>query len=774
MRVIFNIARAELRYFFYSPVAWFILILFLMTSSGIILSSLSNFAIQQENLIELEGDKFEGFVGKPLTSGIISQSFDTILMIFFLFIPLLTMGVINREHGGGTMRLLHTSPVKVHQVVLGKFIGVYAFVCTMILLFSMILVVLGFSIKHVEIPHMLAMLLGFFLLAGMYVAVGMFISSLTVYPIVAAIGIFVVLLLFTMFGLLFQEYDYIRDVTYFLSSAGKAQNMLAGLITTKDLVYFCCITGLFILFTIYKMKSDIESGSWKVSARRYLSASIVVIVILVATSIHGFIGYWDVTRRQTNTLHPNTQEMIKKLDGTPLKVTLYTNLFGYNLFLGLPKERNKYLWDFWAKTRRFYPNMEFDYVYYYDLKNEDSTVYKAYPGKTIEEIAEKFAEIFHADLSQFKKPEEIRSLIDLQQEDMGLIMQMEYKGKKAFLRTYPVGEPWPLEIQISGTLARIINDTTPVFKFLTGHYERSPFKTGSREFGGHATVKSNPDALINLGLDVDTISEPRFESFTDNEILVIADPRTMLDQAIIDRAKEYIDRGGNILLYAEPGKQAVMNPILNHMGVHADEGTLVWTNPQDMPHKFAGSITDGGNLLADELWLYYRRLGIIDTCRTGIMGASNLSVFDSTHFKIEPIVTLNNNENTWIERGILVVDSAAPVFDDREGDYRLNVPYQVGLKLNRTINNKEQRIIIISDADMMSQAQANGANFGNAFYSFAVNNELPVYHNLELPKDIWLTIKKAPAQWLLTFFKYIVPGFILILGAVILIRRKRK
>ncbi len=73
MRVIFNIARAELRYFFFSPIAWFILILFLMSSAGIIMGTLADAAVQQDSLLELQGSAFEGFMNMPLTRMVVAK-----------------------------------------------------------------------------------------------------------------------------------------------------------------------------------------------------------------------------------------------------------------------------------------------------------------------------------------------------------------------------------------------------------------------------------------------------------------------------------------------------------------------------------------------------------------------------------------------------------------------------------------------------------------------------------------------------------------------------
>ncbi len=774
MRVILNIARAELRYFFFSPIAWFILILFMMSSAGIVMGNLVDTAVQQDALLELQGKAYEGFLNTPLTRMVIGKGIDMVLMIFFLFIPLLTMGVINREYAAGTIKLLHSSPVSTRQIVLGKFLGVYSFVCMMIVLFIAVLVVMTTSILHVEYLHLGAMLLGFFLLAAMYVAVGMFISSLTTYPIVAGIGTFVALMLFSSLGMMFQGTDYVRDVTYFLSSSGRVESLLSGLLTTKDIIYFFVIISFFIACTVIKTKSVTESKSWRVSAGRYLLALTVTIVVLVGTSIHGYIGYCDVTRSKLNTLHPNTQEVITKLDGSPLKVTLYTNLLGYNLQNGVPTARNRYLWNFWAKYRRFYNNMEFEYVYYYDVNDGDSSIYHTFPGKTLDEIAEKYAEMNKTDLAIYKKPAEIRSQINLEPESKGLLMTVEYKGKRTYLRTFLDPEVFPSERHVSGSLLRLMNDTTPTYKFLTGHYERSPFKSGEREYGDHAINKASREALINMGLNFDTLSTPDFAGVDSNIVLVVSDPKTLLDKSIVDSVKQYIDRGGNAMFYSEPGKQFIMNPILNHVGVNAEEGTIVRVNPQDMPHKFAGLISKKGTEMADEKEFFYYKNGIQKVCNTLITGASVLSYSDTTGFKVEQITTLENNVNTWVERGVLVLDSAAPVFKASEGDYRKEGPYPVGLQLTRKMGDRVQKIIVSSDADMMSAAKGNGKDYRNAFYSYTVDNRYPIYHNFKVPTDIWLTITKAPAKLLKTLLQYGLPALMLIAGIVILVRRKRK
>ena len=72
----------------------------------------------------------------------------------------------------------------------------------------------GITIKHFEWPAVLTGILGLYLLLCAYGAIGLFMSSLTSYQIVAAIGTLIVLMLLSMVGGWWQSYDFVRDITY--------------------------------------------------------------------------------------------------------------------------------------------------------------------------------------------------------------------------------------------------------------------------------------------------------------------------------------------------------------------------------------------------------------------------------------------------------------------------------------------------------------------------------------------------------------------------------
>src|SRR5690606_33342149 len=112
-----------------------------------------------------------------------------------------------------------------------------------------------FNIHSADYGLLLSALLGFYLLVCAYTAIGLFMSSLTTYPIVSAIGSFIIVLILGRIGTLWQQFDFVRDLTYFLSISGRTGKMLVGLITSKDVIYFLIVIYLFVGFTWIRLQS---------------------------------------------------------------------------------------------------------------------------------------------------------------------------------------------------------------------------------------------------------------------------------------------------------------------------------------------------------------------------------------------------------------------------------------------------------------------------------------------------------------------------------------
>lgn len=407
---------------------------------------------------------------------------------------------------------------------MGKFLGLTGFNLALMSAIALLLFTGYFTIEHAEFAWYCSLLLGFFLLSSTYIAIGLFISTLTNYQIVAGIATFITFIVLGMVGGMLQEYDFVRDITWFLSLTGRGEQMMNGLLTTRELFYFVLVIILFLGMTMLKLKSRQESKKWTVSCSRYMVLILAVLTLGYFSSRPGYVGYHDVTNQKLNTLDTATQNVLKELDGSPLTVTLYTNLLGSASDYGYPKARNQYIWGYWEQYLRFYPNIKFKYEYYYDIKKDDSNFIKSAAGKSIHHVAKQYARIFGVDLADFKKPGVIDSLIDQSKEDeLKLLMELEYKGKKSILRSIH-GGPLPKQFNVSASIRKLTRDNFPVVTFTTGHYERSPWRNGEREFGKSTNYQAQSLSMANNGMVVDTVSVLNNDIPANTKILVVADP----------------------------------------------------------------------------------------------------------------------------------------------------------------------------------------------------------------------------------------------------------
>ncbi len=720
---------------------------------------------------------FKG-LGSALTAKIYLDQdgiFKNAMQNLYLFIPLLTMGILSREINTGSIKLLYSAPIKTRDIVLGKYLSLMLFNLILVSVIGIFMVVGLFSVKSVDVGLLLSAALGFYLLVCAYAAIGLFMSSLTTYQIVSAIGTFIIIFILSRIGNLWQEFDFVRDLTYFLSINGRANKMLAGLITSKDVIYFLIVIGMFLGFTLIKLKSGRESGRWFVTAGKYLAVIGIALCIGYFSSRPQMVGYWDTTMAQSNTIHPRVQEIIKGMGDDELEITLYTNLFPRNVQHGLPKNRNIYLSKLWEPYLRFKPDIKFKYEYYYAL-NKDERNYSKSPDKSIEEKAKDQAKSRDLDLSMFKTPEQMRKIIDLEPEDYNLVMQLKYKGRTTFLRTYNDSRVWPEEQHIAAALARVQGQKMPTVLFTTGNLERDIYVSGERGFYGSTVGKLERTSLINNGFDIDTISLDHRAvptNYMDVAALVLADPKTKLSPLTIQRINEYIGAGGNMMILGEPGKGEVLRPMLQPLGVQLSSGMLVQVTKNNTPDKVVPHLTKFAGGMAEEDALVMFKKGKINQLQSYSESVLPIEIIDSKNDFIKHPVTITDSGAVWLKKGTLVKDSVPPVFSPNEGDIKLD-SFVTTMALTRPIKGKEQRVFVAGDADFLSNRYNGGQFFGRAIYSWLDNNKYPIYGPVEPPKDDEMLIGPDIARTLKIFFVWILPVVLGLLGTIILIRRKRK
>lgn len=788
--MVIQIAKAELRSLFYSPVAWFLAIVFMVQCGYFFIEGLYVLARNQEVMADSSPD-FKDWGPVPLTWLFFmapGSAYTIVLKNIYLFVPLLTMGLIGREVHTNTIKLLFSSPVKLRQVVGGKFLAIMVYNMLLLLILGIFLITFGFSVKSADAGLLVCGALAFYLLICTYTSIGLFMSSLTNYQILAAIGTFLIIFILSRIDGLWQKIDFVRDLTFFLHLPGRTERMLKGLLVSKDLLYFILVVGMFLGFTLIRLKKQRESKPWYVTLFR-------VMMVVGITLCAGYIFsrpqttiYFDTTAIQGNTIHPKTQAILKEMKDGPLEVTLYINLLGGEAKFGFPSMRNIYRSKLWEQYQRFKTDIHFKYVYYYHYEDsmDMGALRRKFPGKNNEEMARDMAKGYQVKLKDFPPLSAVKDMINLKPEGYRLVMQLKYKGRTEMLRTYPAPgndaraseRAFPNEENVAATLKRLLRpESIPTILFTSGNLERDPYKMGEREYSRSTIAKSEKEGPANLGFKIDTISLDTRDIPAGLTALAIADPRREFSAVARQKIEKYIDEGGNIIVMGEPGKQPVLNPLLEKLGVEMLDGNLVQPSFHEMPHMVNPYYTEASTELADESVL--RRVKRLlahkkdrDTMKILMPGVAALSYVDSSKFVKKPAM-LTSGLSSWLKKGRLVVDSAAVVYSPHEGDIKAAFP--TVLQLSRQVGQKQQRAVVYGDADFVSNLRVqNGRAISRAVFSWVTGNEYPVYLSRPDPNDNLVLIASPTVKVLKVIYVWVLPTLLLIAGTVILVRRKRQ
>jgi ABC-2 type transport system permease protein len=753
MKKTLRIARIELSALFYSPIAWFLLIV-LMVQVGLSYTTTMEWMEESKQLNgsfgALTAQIFAGNFGSGVLSGILSK--------LYLYIPLITMGLMSREISSGTIKLLYSSPLKMREIIYGKFVAMMVYNALLIGVLLLFVLAGIITVPHFDYGLIISGLLGIYLLLCAYSAIGLFMSCLTAYQVVAAISTFVVFALLGYVGSMWQDIAFVRDLTYSLAMPGRAEKMIGGLITTKDIAYFGVIIYIFLGFSILKLKSSRESRPILVRIGQYAFIVVSALLIGYGTSRPGFIGYWDATATKSNTLSEKTQQIIKEMGDDPIEITTYANFLDRSYGRDQPIQRNEDM-DRWEPYIRFKSNIRFKYVYYYDSVYE-ANFYKWSHGKTNRQIVEMRTKAYKMDINTLLTPTEIRKIIDLRPEENRLVMQVKYKDKSTFLRVFNDMEFWPGETEVDAAFRRMMVKL-PKIAFLDGGFERSINKVGDRDYKTLTNLKSFRYALINQGFDVDTVNADDRDIPEGISALVIGDPKTDFTPQALTRIHHYIDEGGNLLIAGEPGKQAVLNPLLKVLGVQLMDGAIVQQSRDYSPNLVLPYLTATAADLSKRL-----NNDFLDSVRMSMPSVAGLTYDSGGAFTIKPLL-MTDAGVSWNKKGAFALDSADVVYSPADGDEKRAIP--TALALTRKVGGREQRIVVTGDADFLSNSELGRNNvrtdnfhFNTALFGWFANGEFPIETTRPRSKDNHLILNATGVTALKVLFLGLLPGLLLI------------
>lgn len=764
-RIVWDIAFSELQTMFYSPIAWLTLIIFTVQAAFIFTSEFGPFVTRFEL-----GYKPVNITYVVFARG--SSFFDSIVPYLLYYFPLLTMGLISREFNKGSIKLLYSSPITNFQIVMGKYLSMIVYSLTFVLVMLLFMAFGACTIVNFDFSLTLAGLLGMFLLMCAYSAIGLFVSSLVSYQIVAALGTLAILSVLNMMGGIWQDVELVRDITWWLSISGRVHEFIAGLICSEDFFYFITVSAMFISLTILRLRANRQKIKWTKAWRSYVVAVIIACTFGYITSRPALMSFYDASRFKRNTLTPKSQEVISKLKGD-LTITTYVNILDKDYPHGIPRNWNR---DFYLFKQywRFKPELKMKYVYYYH-KTYYPALDRVYAHLSDHDRMIELATREKIDTSRFLSPEQLYKLVDLSGEDYRFVRQIESaNGEKTFLRIFSDFMIHPSEGEISVALKRLVMQL-PVVGIVSGHGERNIDSYGDRGYAYFAKNLLFRYSLPNQGFDVAelTFQTPVPDSIN---ILVIADPREEYDETERANLDAYVQRGGNLLIAGDVTKQHVLNPFLEQFGVQFMPGQLVSPSEHYEPDFIISKAERKGWKMSYPFSRLYRRPVIMPSCLAIDYSGAAAKGFEATQ-----IFTTDSTRVFWNELETVDFVNDTVQYNPEKGEVKQE--YTTGVGIKRVINNKEQRIIILGDADCISNAEHNTQRKGLSAYNYAIisgsfywlsDEEAPFDTRRPKAIDNGVRISLAAFKNYTILFQWIIPGIMLIFAMIMWIRRRNR
>ena len=658
-----------------------------------------------------------------------AYSVSSVIFLFMLSVPILTMRILAEEKRSKTDQLILTAPVSVGAVVMGKFLAlVTIFLIPTLIACVYPLIMTNFG--SVPMGEAYLSILAFFLFGTASIAVGVFISSLTESQVIAAVLSFAVLFLGYM----------MPSICSIISSTGNLltrllgcfdmytpfANLLEGTLNIGSIVYFVSLTALVLFLTVQSIQKRRYSVSVKNLSFSAYSTGMIALAIAVVAAANLVIGEmpssWtaiDLTSEKLYSLTDQTKEFVNNMQED---VTIYVivNEDNQDTTLGQTLQRYDDLSD----------HITVEYV--------DPTVnprfHTQYTDSTIS----------------------INSLIVVSDKRNRVIDYSDIYESSFDYSTYTsTTTGYDGEGQITSALDYVLSDDLPKVYLTEGHGEYSL----SSSFTDALTKENVEYETINL-MDYDTVPE-------DTACLIINGPQSDLSADDADKVTSYLESGGKVILITGYTGSEMPNrdALLKYMGMSIADGLVVeqdqnyyYRSPYYLlPDVSADTYTSGiyGNYYI--FAPYSQGILIADEEAEGMTYTTFLSTSESAYSKVD----ITNMEN----------------FEKSEGD--IDGPFGVGVEAVKALEEGEATMVVYScdqlftdDANVMVSG-ANQMMFVNTVGGF-VDHEVSVSIPVKSYQVSYLTVNQSDAVLIGLVTTIVLPVGCLAAGFVIWFRRRKR
>ncbi|MEM7406629.1 MAG: GldG family protein [Pseudomonadota bacterium] len=254
----------------------------------------------------------------------------------------------------------------------------------------------------------------------------------------------------------------------------------------------------------------------------------------------------------------------------------------------------------------------------------------------------------------------------------------------------------PSERSLTNAILQLSRARTPIVAFLEDHGERNLTGRANHDLG---TLGRQLEAK---GFQLQPLSLARAGGVPDNTaVLVVAGPRVALLGAEVRLLTDYLERGGNLLWLLDPDAEPSLNALAEYLSIEVVPGTLIDPASEQFTRMGMGDPTF---VLVNRYAQHPALRGFnVLTIFPGAAGLATSGAGPSSAWRATSLLT--TSADVWAERGRL----AGTVGFDAESDRR--GPFAIALALVRPAPEANQRVIVVSDGDFLSNAAIG--NSGN-------------------------------------------------------------
>lgn len=677
----------------------------------------------------------------------VAYALDSILILFFITVPILSMRIMAEERRQKTDQLLLTSPVGVGRIVLGKYLAMTAVFAIPAVLFC---IFPPFLSRYGEVPmaESYVALLAFVMYGLTAIAVGMFISSLTENQVIAAVISFLVLFAtYMMQGIeslisstgnivtrFLNAFDFYSHYSNMISSVSDitGTSRLTTVLDITSIIYFLTITALMLFLTaqtvqkrrytvsVKKLSADnLKMGAYS-SITVAIAIALTIITNVIARKLPANYTSIDVSSNKLYEVTEQTEQIIGALNE---KVNLYV--------LSSEDNADGVLKQTLSRYAELSSNINVSYI---DplLNPQFASSYTSDATLTQNSV-----------IVETDKRSKVIPYIDMYETEL------DYSTYQQSVTGYD-GEG-----QLTSAISYCISDDMPKLYFIAGHNEYT------LDAGFTAAIEKE-------NIDYETISLLEYDKVPDDAACIIINaPETDFSGDDADKVVEYINNGGKAIIMAEYVANAQPNfkRILSELGLALDEGCIADNNT--------------GNYYQAPIFLlpnieYADETSGLDGEYSYIMApyAQAIDVPEAAAEDITYTTLLSTSENSVLK----TADKEITTFEREEGE--LEGPFCIGVKAEKALDDKTAVVYVFASAQMFtdqydSYVAGNNKQLFSNIMSTVADHDVSVSIPVKSYEMNWLTVDAFDSYVFKAFGMIIVPIALIAAGLVIWLKRRK-